>query len=49
MLGLENLGLVNFTLKNINAYYWKGCVHLWKSGYDSEEVMERIMNPMKGL
>ncbi len=46
---LERMFEEHYEVRNVNAYYWKDCVHLWKPGYDSEEVMKRIMNPMKGL
>jgi len=38
-----------FDVKNIRAWYWKDCVHLWKPGYDSKDVTSKIINPMKSL
>lgn len=39
----------DFNVKNIKAWYWKDCVHLWKPGYDSKDVTSKIINPMNGL
>ena len=46
---LKRMFREDYDVKNVNAYYWKDCVHLWKPGCDSEKVTKDILNPMENL